>query len=382
MSEKDGFAHLYLILSDGTCKSITSGNWIVDCIDSVDEENRIIYFSGNKSHPTEKQFYKVSMDTGVIEQITSEPGTHNVTVSSNHKYFVEVFSSLSKPVIIRLRSLIDGAILHTIVDNNDFSVKNLNLTTPNLVEFKNRDNVTMYGVIYKPDSKEFGDGPYPTIVYVYGGPGVQVAQNSWSTTARLRFQYLRNKGYLVFSMDNQGSNRRGLEFEGKIKHSMGTIEVTDQVDGVNWLISKNLTNPKRVGITGWSYGGYMTLLCLLKEPEVFHVGVSGAPVTEWETYDTGYTERYMGTPLSNPDGYKTGSVLEYVHQLKGKLLLIHGLLDENVLFRHSAKLINKLNRCNKRYDTLFFPDERHMPRLHSDRVYLNARMIEYFLENL
>merc|ERR1711862_894714 len=126
----------------------------------------------------------------------------------------------------------------------------------------------------------------------------------------------------------------------------------------------------------------MTLLCLLKEPEVFHVGVSGAPVTEWETYDTGYTERYMGTPLSNPDGYKTGSVLEYVHQLKGKLLLIHGLLDENVLFRHSAKLINKLNRCNKRYDTLFFPDERHMPRLHSDRVYLNARMIEYFLENL
>eukprot|EP00339_Tiarina_fusa_P023931 CAMPEP_0117052960 /NCGR_PEP_ID=MMETSP0472-20121206/36616_1 /TAXON_ID=693140 ORGANISM="Tiarina fusus, Strain LIS" /NCGR_SAMPLE_ID=MMETSP0472 /ASSEMBLY_ACC=CAM_ASM_000603 /LENGTH=175 /DNA_ID=CAMNT_0004767803 /DNA_START=20 /DNA_END=543 /DNA_ORIENTATION=- len=175
-------------------------------------------------------------------------------------------------------------------------------------------------------------------------------------------------------MDNQGSARRGMEFEGKIKHSMGTIEVDDQVDGVHWLISQKLTNPSRVGITGWSYGGYMTLLSLMKAPEVFKVGVSGAPVTFWECYDTAYTERYMGTPESNPEGYKKGSVLECVQGLEGKLLIIHGMLDENVLFRHTACLINKLNRCRKDYETLFFPDERHMPRLHQDRIFLNYRL--------
>ena len=261
-------------------------------------------------------------------------------------------------------------------------MKEYDLAPPEIVSFSNRDGVNMYGTIYRPDIDKFGEGPYPTIVYVYGGPGPQIVRNAWIGTAKLLHQYFREKGYLVFSMDNQGSARRGTEFEGKIKHAMGTIEVDDQVDGVNWLISQKLSDPKRVGITGWSYGGYMTLLCLMRAPNVFKVGVSGAPVTEWEIYDTAYTERYMGTPLSNPDGYKRGNVLEYVDQLEGKLLLIHGMLDENVLFRHSARLINKLNRSRKKYDTLFFPDERHMPRLQSDRSYLEQRRIEFFLDNL
>lgn len=183
-------------------------------------------------------------------------------------------------------------------------------------------------------------------------------------------------------MDNQGSPRRGMEFESKIKYSMGTIEVQDQVDGVKWLIENNYADGDRVGVTGWSYGGYMTLLCLMKAPDVFKVGVAGAPVTFWECYDTAYTERYMGTPQINPSGYKNGNVLEYVNNLQGKLLIIHGMLDENVLFRHTACLVNKLNRCRKSYDSLFFPDERHLVRHQADRTYLHARLIQFFEKHL
>jgi dipeptidyl-peptidase-4 len=198
----------------------------------------------------------------------------------------------------------------------------------------------------------------------------------------MRAQYLRQQGFLVFTVDNRGSARRGLEFEGAIKERMGTIEVDDQVDAVNWLIEQGLTIPERVGVHGWSYGGYMTLMCLAKAPDVFKVGVSGAPVSAWDGYDTAYTERYMSTPQKNPEGYRTGNVMEYVSNIRGKLLLIHGMLDENVHFRHVARLINALIRHRIHYDLLLFPDERHMPRREADRVYLNEHLFGYFEQYL
>ena len=264
----------------------------------------------------------------------------------------------------------------------DPRVAQFELTPPELITFRNRDGVTLHGCLYRPNPQKFGEGPYPTVVYVYGGPGPQLVRNDWALTCNLKLQMLRQRGFLVFSVDNQGSARRGMDFESKIHRKMGTVEVDDQVDGVHWLIKQNLTLPDRVGVTGWSYGGYMTLLCLMKAPEVFHVGVSGAPVTLWELYDTAYTERYMETPQSNPEGYKEASVLEVACHLSGKLLLIHGMLDENVLFRHSARLMNALNRERKTYDTLLFPDERHMPRLKDDRIFLNQRLVGFFEQHL
>jgi dipeptidyl-peptidase 4 len=163
---------------------------------------------------------------------------------------------------------------------------------------------------------------------------------------------------------------------------MGTVEVEDQVDGVRWLVAQGLSDPARIGVLGWSYGGYMALMCLAKAPEVFKVGVAGAPVTAWDGYDTAYTERYMGTPAENPDGYAAGSVLRHAAGIRGKLLLVHGMLDENVHFRHSARLMNALIRARVPYDTLFFPDERHMPRHPAGRVYLNERIIGYFQQHL
>jgi dipeptidyl-peptidase-4 len=201
-------------------------------------------------------------------------------------------------------------------------------------------------------------------------------------TADLRAQHLSRLGFLVFKLDNRGSARRGLDFEGAIRHRLGHIEVQDQIDGVNCLIDKGLADPHRVGIYGWSYGGYMAAMCLAQAPDVFKVAVAGAPWVHPDGYDTHYTERYLGTPQSNPQGYQESSVSYHVEGITGKLLLIHGLIDENVHFRHTARLINALIRARKPYDLLLVPDARHMPRKLEDRIYMEERIRDYFVQNL
>ena len=255
------------------------------------------------------------------------------------------------------------------------------LQPPQLVSLPNRHGDTLYGMLYRPPAA-FGNGPFPLIVYVYGGPHAQLVTDGWFGTASMRAQALSHLGYLVLRLDNRGSYRRGLVFEGVLKHHMGAPEVDDQVDGVRWLVAQGLVDPARVGIIGWSYGGYMAAMCLLRAPETFHVAVSGAPATDWDGYDTHYTERYMGTPQSNPQGYRESSVLSYVENLQGNLLLVHGLIDENVHFRHTARLINALISARKKYDLLLFPDERHMPRRLEDRIYMEQFIQEYFKAHL
>jgi dipeptidyl-peptidase-4 len=198
----------------------------------------------------------------------------------------------------------------------------------------------------------------------------------------MRAQYLSELGFLVFVLDNRGSARRGLAFEGVIKGDMGHYEVEDQVDGVRWLVQKGFTDPERVGVFGWSYGGYMSLMCLTQAPLTFKCAVSGAPVTHYDGYDTHYTERYMGQPQTNPAGYERGSVMAHVKGLRGPLLLVHGLIDENVHFRHTARLINALIAARKPYELMLFPDERHSPRRLEDRVYMEERVRDFFLKHL
>jgi dipeptidyl-peptidase-4 len=241
--------------------------------------------------------------------------------------------------------------------------------------------VTLYGALYRPPAR-FGAGPHPAIVHVYGGPHVQRVGNAWSTTVTMRAQYLASLGFVVFTLDNCGSARRGLAFEGAIKGDMGHLEVEDQVDGVRWLAAQGIADPARVGVYGWSYGGYMAAMCLARAPETFCVAVAGAPVTGWDGYDTHYTERYMGTPQSNPQGYAASSVMHHVAGITGRLLLVHGLIDENVHFRHTARLINALIRERRPYDLLLFPNERHSPRSLADRVYMEEQIRDYFLRLL
>ena len=381
-SERSGFRHLYLYDGEGKLvRQLTDGNWATDSLSGVDQDAGLVYFTGTKDGATECHLYSVSLEDGHLSRLTQEAGTHSVTLDHDFSRFVDVFSDTSTPPTITLRSLGDGSALHTIHSTDDPRVEELSLTPPELVTIESRDGETLHGALYRP-APEFGDGPYPTVIYVYGGPHAQVVDNHWSMTCSMRQQYLRSQGYLVFCLDNRGSARRGLAFEGVIKHKMGDIEVRDQVDGVRWLVDSGLADPDRVGVYGWSYGGYMTLMCLMQAPDVFRMGVAGAPVVHWDGYDTHYTERYMGTPQSNPDGYEASSALTHVDGLEGDLLIVHGLIDENVHFRHTARLINALIKARKPYEFLMFPDERHMPRSQADRVYMEERITEFFERNL
>jgi dipeptidyl-peptidase-4 len=217
-----------------------------------------------------------------------------------------VVSSLDQPPRVTLRSLDDDSELAVIYEADDPRIDELRLTPPELVTVRNRSGDVLHGLLYRPDTARFGPGPYPTLVDVYGGPHVQRATNAWSknSTANMRAQYLRSLGFLVFVLDSRGSAGRGLRFEAAVRWDMGNAEVQDQVDGVRWLVEQGLADRNRVGVYGWSYGGYMALMCLARAPETFHAAVSGAPVTAWDGYDTHYTEHYMGMPQENEDGYR------------------------------------------------------------------------------
>ena len=381
-SERSGFMHLYLYDHFGQLiRPLTSGEWLVTDLAAVDEAKETVYFTATLDGPTENHLYAVRFSGGPPRRISAAPGTHSVTVDRGRRRYVDVHHALDKPPDVTLRSLDDDTRLATIYDDVDSRVSSLALEPPEIVTFKNRDGVTLYGALYRPPGAS-GSAPYPTIISVYGGPHVQQVTHSWLLTAAMRAQHLRSLGFLVFVVDNRGSARRGLTFEGAIKGKMGQPEVRDQVDGVRWLVEQGLADPERVGVYGWSYGGYMAAMCLAQAPETFKVAVAGAPVTHYDGYDTHYTERYMGQPADNPQGYETGSVMHHVDKMTGKLLLVHGLIDENVHFRHTARLINALIAARKPYDLLLFPDERHSPRRQGDRVYMEERIRDYFLENL
>jgi dipeptidyl-peptidase-4 len=381
-SERDGFQHLYLYDQDGRLiRQLTRGEWMVESIAGVDEQRGLAYFTATSESPLETHLYAVALEGGEPRKITGAAGKHAVVLDHNNTRFVDTHDSLGQPPTITLRALEDGALQATIFDQRDPRVDELALAPPELVTLANRDGVTLHGAIFRPPAR-FGPGPYPTIVQVYGGPHAQTVSNSWSLTVAMRAQYLRSQGFLIFLLDNRGSARRGLAFEGAIKHNMGRVEVQDQVDGVRWLVAQGLADAGRVGMYGWSYGGYMSALSLARAPETFKVAVAGAPVTHMDGYDTHYTERYMGTPQSNPQGYAESSVISHVAGITGKLMLIHGLIDENVHFRHTARLINALIKARKPYDLLLFPDERHMPRALADRVYMEEHIRDYFVDHL
>ncbi|MCP4448957.1 MAG: S9 family peptidase [Myxococcales bacterium] len=380
-SERTGFMHLYLYGSDGKLlRSLTSGEWPVDSVAGVDEEARKVYFLSGKGDPTQKQLYEVSLDGGEPRRITSDSGTHSVRFDKTYARFIDTHSSMRAPPTVRVRNVSDGKVIATIFDTQDPEVEELGLIPPKLVTIESRDGTTLHGAIYEPRAPF--TAPYPVVISVYGGPHVQRVSDTWRMTSDLGAQHLRDQGVLVFKLDNRGSGRRGLKFEGAIRHDLGNIEVSDQVDGVHWLVSQGLADSGRVGITGWSYGGYLAAMALARVPETFHVAVAGAPVTHWDGYDTHYTERYMGTPRSNPKGYEESSIMHHVAAMQGSLLLVHGLIDENVHFRHTARLIDALIKAQKNYDLLLFPNERHSPRDKDDRLYMEKRIFEYLHDAL
>jgi dipeptidyl-peptidase-4 len=386
-SEHSGFRHLETrSIADGSLLQVlTDGDWLVERVVHVSPTT--VWFVGTRDSPLERHLYEVPTAGGDVRRVTGESGTHAVAaVDADRGRFVDVWSSLSQPAMARVCSLADGSVQRPLLPADaavDPRLGELALDPPETTTVTTDDGETLHVLVYRPDVEEFGDGPYPTVVSVYGGPHAQMVTDAWTSTASMRRQWLRSFGFLVVVADNRGSAGRGLAFEGRLRWDLGSIEVDDQVAVVRELAHRRLVDPERVAINGWSYGGYMSALCLAKRPDVFRAAVAGAPVTAWDGYDTHYTERYMGTPAENADGYARSQVMAHVGGLRDRsLLLVHGLIDENVHFRHTARLINALIRAGIRYNLLLFPDERHSPRSLADRVFMEERIRDFLVEAL
>ena len=376
-SERSGFRHLELRAIDGsTITALTSGDWLVERVVAVGDTD--VFFVGTKDGALERHLYAVPLAGGDVRRLTRSGGTHAPVVDAARGRFVDVHSSLESPPDAVVRRLDDGTEERRLLDPveaADPRATELPLPPPVLTTVTTDDGVTIDVLLYKP----VGQGPFPTIVSVYGGPHAQQVADAWSSTSAMRRQWLRSQGFLVVVADNRGAAGRGLAFEGAIRWDLGDVEVRDQVAVVRALTAQGLVDPERVGINGWSYGGYLSALCLAKAPDVFTAAVAGAPVTHWDGYDTHYTERYLGTPQANPEGYRRSSVMAHAEGFRDRhLMLVHGLIDENVHFRHSARLINALIQARIPYELFLLPGERHSPRAEADRVYLEERILEFF----
>ncbi|CAN1250682.1 Dipeptidyl aminopeptidase 4 [Linum perenne] len=390
-SEKTGYRHLYLHNVGGICLGpITEGQWMVEQIAGVNEAAGFIYFTATLDSPLESNLYRAKLypnGNQISEapvRLTHGKGKHVVVLDHHMRNFIDVHDSIDSPPRLLLCSLLDGSLITLLYERpvNILRFNRLELERPEIVQIQANDGTVLYGAMYKPDPIRFGPPPYKTVISVYGGPGVQCVYDSWINTVDMRAQYFRSKGILVWKLDNRGTARRGLKFEGAIKCNAGKIDADDQLTGAEWLIKQGLAQAGHIGLYGWSYGGYMSAMILARFPDTFCCAVAGAPVTSWDGYDTFYTEKYMGLPIEDATAYEYSSVMHHVHTLRGRLMLVHGMIDENVHFRHTARLVNALIAARKQYELLIFPDERHMPRRHKDRVYMEERMWEFMERNL
>ena len=386
LSERDGWLHLYFYGRRGKLlKKLTSGDWMLDHPLFSDVpmyqwggDSGEVYFLSTKADPRQRQIYRVRLDGSHLERLSKEPGTHTFLLSPDGRFYVETFSDANTPPITRLfRS--DGTLLATL-DTPENHLRNYALGETEFVTVKASDGTKLYARLLKPPDFD-PHKKYPVIVGVYGGPEVQLVRDEWGVTS-LEDQLFAEHGFLLWTLDNRGSWGRGHAWETTIFEHLGRQELSDQLAGVNYLKSLPYVDAHRLGIWGWSYGGYMTLYTLTHAPEVFECGAAGGPVTDWKFYDSIYTERYMRTPKENPEGYRESSPLEAAGKLRAKLLLMHGVDDDNVHLQNTINFIEALVRDGKPYQLYLQPGEKHGFSAYSARLYLVKRLLSFFEENL
>lgn len=379
-SKRDGFNHLYHYRTNGTLVGqITKGNWEVsDFIGFTEDGSKIIYESTEVS-PVERHIYCLDLEKGKAAQLTKAKGTHSAELSADGEYFIDNWSSLT---VANASAIIDtkkGKIRHEIEELTN-PLDEYQKTDISIFPIRASDGTDLYCRMYKPGNFDPAK-KYPVIVYVYGGPHVQLITESWNGGGSLFMNYLAQQGYVVFTLDNRGSGHRGLEFEQAVYRRLGTQEIEDQLDGVRYLRQQAFVDTDRIGVHGWSYGGFMTTSLMLRKPGVFKVGVAGGPVIDWRLYEIMYTERYMDTPEQNPEGYKQSSLLNHVDKLQGDLLVIHGMQDSTVVPQHVMMFTRKCVEEGKLIDFFPYPTHEHNVR-GLDREHLYRRIEAYFKENL
>jgi dipeptidyl-peptidase-4 len=354
-SERSGFRHLYLYSLNGELeRQLTSGEWPVRRVLGVDEEARMVYFASGQDNPLEDQLYRVSLDEGPPQRVSSGSGNHSVEIDETGRHYLDTFSNLQTAPETTLH---DAAGKQLSVFWHEKPVEeNFEVLPSEIVSVPQSDGTLLYARLVRPVQFKASE-KCPAVVIVYGGPQAQAVRNQWT---RMGWdQVLAHRGFVVWQLDNRGSAGRGHRFESPVYHEMGRTELEDQRAGVTKLLSMGFVDPQRIGIYGWSYGGYMTLYSLLHAPDVFRAGIAGAPVTDWHNYDTIYTERYMGLPEENKEGYKKSSDVLAAANLKGKLMIVCNFEDDNVLFQNTMQMMTALHRADKQFEFMLFPQKTH-----------------------
>lgn len=383
-SETDGWNHVYLYNMDGSlAQQLTSGEWEVTSFYGLDEENGMIYYQAAQRSPMQREIYAQPLGADATASLLAGmDGTNSAQFSSTFDYFVLTHSSINTPATY---SVMDrkGELVRLIEDNAQ--LKNLQAAygaqEVEFFDFTTSEDVTLNGYMIKPPN--FSETSiYPVLMYVYGGPGSQTVRDSWGGQNYWWYQMLAQQGYIVVSVDNRGTGARGEMFKKMTYQQLGNYETIDQTEAARYLGGLNYVDAKRIGIFGWSYGGYMASSCVLKSPDMFKAAIAVAPVTNWKWYDTIYTERYMRTLAENEDGYRDNSPIYFADQLKGSYLLVHGMGDDNVHFQHTAEMANALIMANKQFDTYFYPNRNHGIYGGPTRLHLYTKMTEFLNDNL
>ncbi len=383
-SEKDGYNHIYLFDKNGKLKNqVTKGAWEVTSYYGFDEKTKTVYYQSTENGSIVRDIYRISLNGKNKVKLSQQVGTNNATFSPNFDFFINTYSSATTPPTYTLNSSKDGKVVKGILDNVSLldKLKNYNLPNKEFFELTTEKGHKLNAWIIKP--KDFdASKKYPVFMYQYSGPGSQQVANDWLDTNDLWFMMLSQQGYITVCVDGRGTGFKGAAFKKVTQKELGKYEVEDQIDAAKVLGSYSYVDKSRIGIFGWSYGGFMASNCLLKGADVFKMAIAVAPVTNWRFYDSIYTERYMQTPQENASGYDTNSPINFADKLKGNFLLIHGTADDNVHFQNSMQFVEALVQANKQFDWAVYPDKNHGIYGGKTRIQLYNKMTNYIKEKL
>ncbi len=382
-SEKDGYNHIYLYDMNGRrVRQITKGDWDVTNFFGIDRENNIVYYTSREESPFSNHLYTIGIDGNNKRKLTTSDGYNTPSFSKGFKFFINNNSTINTPPKYTIHKS-DGELIKVRQDNQylDSLTKAFGYVPVDFFSFTTTEDVELNGWIMKPDDFD-PERQYPVFMYVYGGPGSQTVLDRWNAYNGAWFQMLTQMGYIVVSVDNRGTGGRGEKFKKMTYLQLGKYETIDQIEAAKHLATIEYVDPSRIGIFGWSYGGYLSTLCLAKGNDNFSMAVAVAPVTTWRFYDTIYTERYMRTPQENPDGYDDNSPINHANSISGNYLLVHGTADDNVHYQNTIEMANALIEADVNFEMMIYPDHNHSIRGGNARLHLYRIMTDFVLRTL
>ncbi len=382
-SDMDGWVHEYQIGTDGKIiKQITKGEWDITDIYGYNAKTSTLFYQSDEGNATQRSVYSIALDGSKKKKLSKREGTNSPSFSEGMKYFINTYSNANTPYYFTVNSS-DGKEIKVLQDNSKLAqiTAGYGFSKKEFFTMKDRDGVSLNGWMIKPNKMD-PNKKYPVLQVVYGGPGSNMVNDSWAGSALYWHEMLTQQGVIIVAVDNRGTEYRGRDFKKCTYGQMGKLESADQIDVAKYLGGLPFVDKNRIGIWGWSYGGYMASLCLAVGADVFKMAIAVAPVTNWRFYDSIYTERYMGLPKDNAHGYDDFSPVNNMEKLKGKLLLIHGTGDDNVHFQNSIALVNALIDANKQYDFYMYPDRNHGIRGGNSSLHLYTKMTNFIHDNL